>query len=163
MLVRLDGNDIQMMVRENSEREEIRRLFDKDRVARLGEETAQQIQSVRDACGDEQVFKVHRSAVPSAEKIRQRRAEVPISLLRAVLQKGIIILRQNLLRRFADQIERQEQKRRVAQAEINDICGYLRLDDGKGIHRRKYNRANAILNLDDVTYVTLVVESKGNT
>lgn len=161
MFIGFDGDNVQSVIGKDPQRQKIGRFFDEDRVARLGEETANQIQSVRDACGDKEVVGVHRKSIAIAKKICQRRAEVAVSLLCAILQERVVGLRQNFLSGLANHIERQERKRRVAQAEVNHIGRDLCLDDEMRFHGASIIGLG-ISNSRHRIRVLFAIEPKGN-
>ena len=85
ILIGGDGDDLQIVIRKDFEREKITWFFDKNRIARFCEERAEQIQAVGDARGDEKVFRVGCEAVSPAEKFRKRETEISIALFDAIL------------------------------------------------------------------------------
>ena len=109
------------MVREYTQRQEISRLFDENKIAWLGKKSANQIQRLRGATCHHQRIGRNRDAIIALQKTGQRQAKISISQLITISEQRTVARTQANLGRLAHDIQRQKIKARLSNAKVNKI------------------------------------------
>ena len=132
VVVHRDADHVEPVVGEDAVGQEIGRLLDEHRVARLREARAGEVQRLRVAAADQQVFRPRRVAVMAREKVRERGAVAGVALAFAVVQVQRLRrgARHEVGRGGAQGLDRHQVRAGLADAEMD----HVRRGDGVESH-----------------------------
>ena len=128
------------MILKDAENEKVGRLFDKDQIARLRVERAEQIERLGHTVGHKELvrfdpFALGTKTIGIGQKLGKRPVKIAVALFRAILQKARIALGKTMRRGPLQQIQRQDRQIGLAHPKVDHPFRYFNLHGSDCIHR----------------------------